>query len=55
MLLGLHVSKIYSGCKIVEGGRTRQESVFNGINHCSQSSKNVLIKKCVVMQYKKVV
>tara|TARA_B000000609_G_C24152544_1_gene338302 strand:- start:335 stop:1000 length:666 start_codon:yes stop_codon:yes gene_type:complete len=38
-----HVSKIYSGCKIVEGGRTRQESVFNGINHCSQSSKNVLI------------
>ncbi|NQV42682.1 MAG: 2-C-methyl-D-erythritol 4-phosphate cytidylyltransferase [Candidatus Marinimicrobia bacterium] len=38
-----HVIRHYPDCKVVPGGDTRQDSVFNGLEACSASTDNVLI------------
>ena len=38
-----HVKGQYPDCKIVSGGDTRQDSVFNGLQACSPETDNVLI------------
>ena len=38
-----HVAGQYPQCKVVLGGETRQDSVFNGVQACSPDTSNVLV------------
>jgi len=38
-----HVAREYPDCKVIPGGETRQDSVFNGLNACAANTDIVLV------------
>lgn len=38
-----HVTDQYQDCKVVIGGKTRQDSVFNGLEACAPDTEHVLV------------